>query len=444
METEQASNHRAPRTFPSQNIASREGFGVNIRKLITGTSLAQIIGLSFAPLLTRLYTPEQFGLLALFVSIGAFLSLAASLNYEFGIMLPDDQNEAWTLAVLCVLMVIMSSFISFFPLGLFRNRIAEILGSPALAPYLLWIPPAIFFLSINRISENWLSRWVKYTELAGTKVAGAASGALTKTGLGMLPHMGAGGLVTGSIACEAGKVLWAAPALYKIKSQVHFSFSKWKAVLSAQKNFPRYSFGASLLEFAGYALPIYFIAHTFGPKILGFYDLGLRMVAAPLELVVNGVRQVFYQKSVFDFRDRGDIAAIVEKTSSRLIGLGFVPFLVLGFTGRYLFSFIFGAEWDRAGLFAQILSPALFLRFVASPTLIFNTLRKQKIYLIWQIINFILICLALFIAHKIESDLLTVTILSICTCLTHMLLIFLNLKLSGASIRRILALGPRK
>jgi O-antigen/teichoic acid export membrane protein len=425
-------------------VTSREGFGANVRKLLTGTSLAQIIGMAFAPLLTRLYTPEQFGLLALFLSTSTVLSLSASLNYELGIMLPDDENEAWTLAVLCVLLVMLSSFISFFPLAFFREKIAGVLGSPAFAPYLLWIPPAIFFLSMNRMLEIWLSRWIRYTELAGTKVAGAASGALTKAGLGMFTCMGAGGLIAGALACEAGKIVWAAPALSRTKSQVRFLLAKWKDILAAQKNFPRYSFGASLLEFVSYTVPIYFIAHAFGPKILGFYDLGLKMVAAPLELVVHGVRQVFYQKSVADLKDRGDIATIVEETSCRLVVLGFVPFLALGLTGSYLFSFIFGVDWAKAGLFAQILSPALFLRFVATPTLVFNTLNRQNVYLAWQVLHSAVVCAVLGISGQLHNEVLTVALLSISSCLTHILLIGLNLKLSRASIKRMLLMSQRK
>jgi len=438
MKTEHTQNHPHPQPLSFQSVASKDGFGAHVRKLLTGTSLAQAIGLVFSPVLTRLYTPEQFGFLALFLSTSTILSLAASLNYEPGIMLPDDEHEAWTLAILCVLLVAASSCISFFPLAVFRHEIAEILGSPGFAPYLLWVPPAIFLLSINRVLEMWLSRWTRYTELAGTKVAGSASGAFTKLGLGLSARWGAGGLIIGTLACEVGKIVWAAPAIKKTIGQVHFLLKNWKVVMAAHKDFPRYSFGASLLEFVGYAAPIYVIAHVFGPKILGFYDLGLRMVAAPLELVVHGVRQVFYQKSVADLKSRGEIATIVEETSSRLIAVGFIPFLLLGVTGSSLFSFAFGADWAKAGLFAQLLSPALFLRYIATPTLIFNTVNRQSLYLAWQVLHFSVVCTVLGISGRLHDEVMTVALLSISSCMTYILLIGLNIKLSGASIKRIL------
>jgi lipopolysaccharide exporter len=438
MKTGHIQNHSRPQPLSFQSAAPKEGFGLHVRKLLTGTSLAQAIGLVFSPLLTRLYAPEQFGFLALFLSTSTILSLAASLNYEPGIMLPDGEDEAWTLALLCVLLVAASTGVSFFPLALFRHEIAGILGSPGFAPYLLWIPPAIFLLSINRVLEMWLSRWIKYTELAGTKVAGAASGALAKLGLGFSPWGFSGGLILGTLVCEAGKIVWAAPAIKKTLGQVRFLLNNWKAVLAAHKNFPRYSFGASILEFVGYAVPVYVIAHVFGPKVLGFYDLGLRMVAAPLELVVHGVRQVFYQKSVADLKSRGEIATLVEETSSRLIALGFVPFLLLGFAGSSLFSFAFGADWAKAGLFAQLLSPALFFRYVATPTLIFNTLNRQSLYLAWQALHFTVTCIVLVLSGRLHDEVITVGLLSISSCMTHVLLIGLNLKLSGASIKRIL------
>lgn len=45
-------------------------FTRNVLTLMTGTTIAQAIPVAISPILTRIYTPQDFGIFALFVSIG--------------------------------------------------------------------------------------------------------------------------------------------------------------------------------------------------------------------------------------------------------------------------------------------------------------------------------------------------------------------------------------
>lgn len=417
-----------------QIFYAREGFGANIRRLLTGTSLSQAINTAFAPILTRIYTPDDYGVLAIFITTSAVISIFATLNYEVAAMLPEDDDEAWTLSVLSAIFALAVSLLTLVLLLLFGKDAARLVGAPAFSHYLVWVPLGVFLLAVNRALEIWLSRTLRYTLLAGSKVAGSSVGAVTKLGLGLAFRIGAGGLIAGVLMCEVGKIIWVAKS--SIRGEVRFLRDRWRELLARHANFPRYQLWASILEFMGVAVPIYGMAHLFGTTIVGFYDLGFRMVFLPLELVVQSVRQVFYQKSVQDLREQGSVSGLVERTGSRLAALSFFPFLFLALTGPTIFSFVFGSDWTRAGLYAQMLAPAFFLRCIVSPTLVFNTFNRQNQYLNWQIIHFAVIVAALGVGGWFHDDRLAVACLSFGTCVTHLYLIYLNCRLAGASIRR--------
>ena len=418
-------------------FSSRKGFGANIRNLMTGTTLAQAVNMAVAPVLTRIYAPEDYGILALFISTGMVLSLMASLSYEAGVMLPEDNNEAWTLLVLSLILssgFCATLFIIMIPGA---QAVSGFMGVPEFSPYLIWVPFVAFLFAVNRGLEMWLSRRVRFSLLAGAKIAGSATGAGTKLWYGLTFHPTAVGLVWGTIVCEVGKILCAVVGK-GLSGNTSFLFRSCKTLMVRYGNFPRYQTGASLLEFMGNAVPVFVIARLFGTTTVGLYDLGFRMVFIPVELVIQSLRQVFYQKSVEDLRKDGTIAKLVEKTGSKLFLFGIVPFFLLGTCGSFLFSFVFGPEWSRAGLYAQMLSPAFFLRCVALPILIFNTFNRQNIYLKWQIMHFSLHCTALGVGGIADDDILTIALLSAVSCCTHMVLLYWNCKAASASLKRTL------
>ncbi len=63
-------------------------------KLASGTSVAQLLVIAASPILTRLYSPEDFGALAAFTAVSGILIIVAAGRYDMAIMLPDEDDEA--------------------------------------------------------------------------------------------------------------------------------------------------------------------------------------------------------------------------------------------------------------------------------------------------------------------------------------------------------------
>ena len=99
-------------------IKSSEFFR-NLLTLMTGSGLAAFITVISAPLVTRLYTPEDFGVFALFISITSVVGAIACFRYDVAIVLPRYNYQAVQLASLSIALCVFVSLVMvvFFTVG---------------------------------------------------------------------------------------------------------------------------------------------------------------------------------------------------------------------------------------------------------------------------------------------------------------------------------------
>ncbi len=81
----------------------------NVITLMTGTTLAQVIGFITIPIITRLYSPEQFGSYQNFTTLISVIMVIACLRYEQAIVLPEQKKDAYHLFVLSLIMTFITS-----------------------------------------------------------------------------------------------------------------------------------------------------------------------------------------------------------------------------------------------------------------------------------------------------------------------------------------------
>ena len=65
----------------------------SIAILASGTALAQAIPIFASPILTRLYTPKKFGMLAVFMAIVSSISPAVCGKYEVAMVLTRSNSQ---------------------------------------------------------------------------------------------------------------------------------------------------------------------------------------------------------------------------------------------------------------------------------------------------------------------------------------------------------------
>lgn len=362
------------------------GFGRNVITLMTGTTFAQAIPIAISPILTRLYSPSDFGLLALFVSLTSICGSVANGRYELAIVLPVKDEEAINITAICVLIATFFSIALLVVVLLFHDYIVIKLGNPNLALWLYFVPLAVFLVGLFNALNYFHVRTKKYKDIANATVNKSIAAATTQLFLGFA-KTGSSGLVFGQmVSYITGNTVLSKNILKEKVLLKSLNKTEIKRLATRYVDFPKYSMWSILANTLAYNLIDVFISYLFGAAALGFYSIGNRVLGAPSSLVGTSFGQVFFQRATEEKNTTGSATNIFLKTSKTLLLIGLPPFILLYFILEDLFAFVFGLEWRIAGTYAKIMLPLFFVRFFISPLSTINSVfEKQNISLIWQL-----------------------------------------------------------
>ena len=356
---------------------------------MSGTAIAQGIGIASAPILSRLYNPADFGLLALYGSIVSVIAVVASWRYELAIVLPKKDEDAARVLLLACFIVLGMSALSALIVLVGRFRIANLLGAPDLASWFWWAPLSILASGFYNALNYWSTRNKQFKRLSISRVSqsGAAISAQTSGGV---VGLGVTGLIGGQLIGSAvATIVLGSQVLRDDKQTIRNAFDKgkMKRLLKEYIDFPKYSAPQSFLNSISQNIPAFLLAYFFGVGVVGFYALSTRLLRLPISLIGNSTRQVFFQKASETFNNNGDIRSLLKKATFGLVITGIVPSLIIIMFGKTIFSFILGEKWVMAGIYSQLLMPFLFMLFINPPAIAsISVLRLQKQALIFDII----------------------------------------------------------
>jgi len=181
--------------MPKDNKKNISPFSIDVLKLVTGTTIAQAIGILASPILTRLYGPEAFGLFAIFTSITSIIGVIACMRYELAIMLPERDEDAINILGLCMLMVVVitvfTTVIIFFGGGLITN----LLQASGLKTYLWLVPPFVFISGIFLALNYWNSRTRQFGRLSVARITNSFGTTTVQLGAGLSGFTSGGSLI---------------------------------------------------------------------------------------------------------------------------------------------------------------------------------------------------------------------------------------------------------
>ena len=137
-------------------------FSKNVLTLVTGTTIAQAIPIAISPILTRIYTPEDFGVLALFISITTILGTIANGRYELAIVLPKRDNNALELTALSIIITMGFSLLLVILVILFHDSLLSYLNNDRFSFWLYLIPLSVLLFSLFNILNYYHTRKKEY------------------------------------------------------------------------------------------------------------------------------------------------------------------------------------------------------------------------------------------------------------------------------------------
>lgn len=370
-----------------RRLLPQSAYARNVLTLMTGTTLAQAIPIAISPILTRLYSPEDFGRFALYMAVAVISSVLVTGRYELAILLPRQDKDALHIAALAIALSIAISAMLLAVVIVFAHPIASLLGDAALAPWLYAIPASTLLLGVYQTLNYWSNRKTHYKRMAISRTVQSGSVAITQMVSGYAGS-GAVGLVGGQISGQLLATSVLARSVWREDSALFRALRPLRGLAMARRyiNFPKYLIIAHGFNTSSGQMPVLLLSAFFNTSAAGFFTLTQRVMAAPMSLIANALGDVFRQEASQAYILQGNCKAIYQKTFLRLLLISAVPFAVFFFVAPALFAWIFGEQWRVAGEYAQILMPMAFFQFITSPlSTMYMIAEKQKIDLYWQV-----------------------------------------------------------
>ncbi|WP_410508094.1 lipopolysaccharide biosynthesis protein [Methanosarcina hadiensis] len=352
------------------NSEKKSSFVSDVLTLAGGTTFAQILTILAAPVLTRLYGPEDFGVWALYVSITSIISVIACLRYEYSIMLPESDEEAVNLLGLSILAVLAITGLTVPFVWYFKPQLVDFLNAPQIDNYLWLVPPFVFVNGVFLALNHWNSRTKLFKRLSFSRISSSISTTATQIALGLVerPPTSAG-LIGGSLAGQSVATFVLGGQIWRDDRNLIKASLSWKKIYEGairHRNLPLIDSWSALMNSVSWQLPAFLLSAFFAPAVVGFYSLGFRLLQLPMSFIGASISQVFFQRASRAVSD-GTLSILVENVFRMLVIIGMFPILVLTIVGGDVFTVVFGRAWTEAGIYAQILSLWAFVWFISSP-----------------------------------------------------------------------------
>ncbi len=391
----------------------KSDFTKNVVTLVTGTAIAQAIPIAISPILTRLYTPDDFGVLALYLSITSVISVIATGRYEFAITLPPKDENALQLIWLSGVIVFCVAVISLIVIVLFHDQITAALGNERIGTWLYFIPLTIFFSGVYQTFNYWFNRKRSYTKLSKNRVLQTSGSSATSLGFGFFTKTGALGLIVGNIFGQFIGAIFFLFSFLKSPSAIKWKLNKPKVIALARryKDFPKYDALASFFNISSNQIAHVFFNMFFSAVVSGHYYLVQKIFNAPITLLAGAVQDVFKMEIVTLHIAKGNTRKLFLKTLKRLLLLAVIPTILIYFFAEDVFTFIFGKEWAIAGRYVKIMTPVFFLRFLSFPlSYMLYVVEKQKYNTLGQFFLVTAIVSTFLIGKRFDAETIVKTL----------------------------------
>jgi len=420
---------------------SRTSFGRDVLKLVSGTALAQVLTILAMPILTRLYAPEPFGTLILFISLTSIISLVSCMGYECAIMLPKTDEQAANVLGVSLGFVAIISALTVPVVWWSRVPLSQWFAAPRLASYLWCMPPTVLIAGMFLALSGWKSRARRFGQLSVARIAQSLATLSTQLGGGCAGIATGGMLIGGQIAGQAAATAVLSRQVWQEDRTLIRRSLRLSAMVSAirrYRRFPLYSSWSALLNSLSWQTPALLLSAFFSPIVAGYYALGFRVLQMPMSLIGSAVAQVFFQRAA-EARSQGTVGHLTETIFRRLVLISLFPMLTLAIVGRDLYIVVFGSRWAEAGHYTQILSVWALFWFISSPLQdLTSALEKQRFTAVWNLGLLITRVLSLVVGGLLGDVYLTLILFSATGILMYGFLVTVQLSWVGIPWHRTL------
>lgn len=405
-----------------------------------GTAISQAIAILMLPVLSRIYTPDNFGIAAVFASAVTILSGISGLRYYLAIPLPKSERYANAVIILSLIIQFVFSLLLCLFLIITDFNFFTKIRLEGLYQYRYLVPIGVFLIGLYVTFTQWAIRSKSFSTIGKTKISQSIAGNVAKVILGLL-DLKPLGLLLGEIISRASGITTLYKGIVSTRGVPKTTKRDILRVAAKYRNFPLFDIWTAFLNTAGYHLVPYLILMFFDSQTTGYFSMAFTLMAVPGALIGTAIGQVFLQKAA-SAHNSGNLKELVFKTYLTLLRLSLFPILLLSILSPTIFSVILGKQWADAGVYAMLLGPWVMIMFIQSPlSNIFSILGLQKQGLLLEIMYSVSRISAFLIGTLWKDASIAIFFLSIAGFLVTIVRLWYVLIASGNSTNHILKIS---
>ena len=400
--------------------------------------ITQILTFFIMPVVTRIYSPDDFGLFAIYCALLGPISILSTMGYSTAIVIPKKDAEASTLFSLGIFFTFAVSVLSALLILVISSPLLNWINQAKLDKIIWLIPISIISHGLYMSLRFWNIRKERFKYITGANISRFLTNNTS------LLIFGFTGFVSGvyiiladfiaSIASPAvlSKNIWKENKELIIKN---CSIQKMKEVAKRYSKFPKYIMSNDILDQFLIQIPIYILSFYFSQASIGFYALGMRLLVMPINLIGNSIGEVFFQRIS---KDNTNSAHFIENIFKYLVLFAIPVFSFLGLLGEDIFSLFFGKDWSEAGVFSQILCLLIFTKFITIPAnYIMLIHEKQEYSILLNLCTLTVSSVSLIIGGIFNDIYLSFTLYSVSNSIVYAVYGFGFMKYSGLALNKM-------
>ncbi len=374
----------------------------------SGTAVAQLIGIVTAPIITRLYTPSDLGVLAVYSSVLAIFGVGAILRYELAYGLPKENDDAINLFGLSLILLCITT-IGFALILLFgRDLLINTFDLGSIEQYIWFLLIGFFGMGLYTMLNYWAIRQRDYGRITYTKINQGAGGSVCKILLGIL-SFGPVGLIIGHIVSQIAGITTLARAMWKKEREnlKAISWSRMKSVAKTHRSFPVFDLPASIVNTMSLQLPPLMLLALYDSEVVGFYALANMLVVLPGSLISSSMGQAYLGEASKMVRERSrGLRSLYVRTLKHLFIIG-VPLIgIPAVCAPFIVPFIFGGVWAEAGWYCWPLAVMTIAKFAVSGIGFLSLYGYNHWSLMWNVTRVIGVISAFYLSHLLVLPIL--------------------------------------
>lgn len=388
-----------------------------------GSAIGQLASVLATPILSRLFTRPEMGLLNTYTSIISNLAIISGGRYEQAVPIAETDEEAAGALGAAVLITFALAALSSLVLFLWGLPLLREIKAEGIYPFCWVIPVGLLAQGLNLNISYWATRRRAFTSLGVRRASIGLFTVLFQMGAGALQY-GAAGLLLGFGLGQGAGVGTLFRNAWKEDSPIFRSItlSSIVAAMKRYSKFPMLSVPAAFTNSLALNIPAILMGTYYGQAANGDLGQAMRIMAFPVSLVGAAVGQAFLGTAPELLRDSPKEALALFNRLTRKLAKMSLAIVALGIVLIWLTPIILGAKWVEAGPYMGLLGFAAACQFVTSPiSQITTILERQDLQLIGDVLRSGLIALAFWGTHRLgATPLVAVTVYSATMVITYL------------------------